>query len=137
MTALTANYDAERKDGLLISYPVEAATTVYKNALVCANDDGYLLPGDDASGYIFLGIAYEKGDNSDGGDADMDVRTWKGGTYVLATNFTAAQEDVGSEVYIIDDNTVGLTSTNTVKCGVIVEVISSSEVRIRIDNYVN
>jgi hypothetical protein len=136
MTALTANYDAERKDGLLISYPVEAATTVHKNALVCANADGYLLPGDDASGYVFLGIAYEKGDNSDGGDGDVDVRTWKGGTYVFATNFTAAQEDAGSEVYIIDDNTVGLTSTNTVKCGVIVEVVSPSEVRIRVDNYV-
>ncbi len=136
MTALTANYDAERKDGLLISYPVEAATMVYKNALVCANADGYLLPGDDASGYLFLGVAYEKGDNSSGADGDVAVRTWKGGTYVLATNFTAAQEDVGTEVYIIDDNTVGLTSTNTVKCGAIVEVLSASEVRIRIDNYV-
>jgi hypothetical protein len=136
MTALTANYDAERKDGLLICYPVRATTTVYKNAIVCADADGYLSPGDDASGYVFLGIAYEKGENSAGSDGDLDVRTWKGGTYVLATNFTATQEDVGSEVYIIDDNTVGLTSTNSVKCGVIVEVVSSSEVRIRIDNYV-
>ncbi len=135
MAKLNANYDAERSAGILIPYPVAGASTIYKNALVCGNTDGYLQPGEDASGYLFVGVAYEKGDNSSGRDGDIDVRTWKEGTYVFATNFAADQGDVGTEVYVIDDHTVGLTNTNGMRCGYITEILAHDEVRIRIDGF--
>ncbi|UCE26827.1 MAG: hypothetical protein JSW52_10855 [Candidatus Coatesbacteria bacterium] len=136
MTALTENYDAERKDGILITYPVSAGETVYKGALVCLDADGYVVPGDDASGYAFVGVSYEKADNTDGADGDATARVWKVGTYVFAADFTAGQEDVGSEVYVVDDNTVSTSTTYAVACGTVVEVISSASVRVRIDNSV-
>jgi len=136
LTALTESYDAERKDGILITYPVAAGETVYKGALVCIDADGYLVPGSDASGYAFAGVSYEKADNADGADGDATARVWKVGTYVFAAGFTAGQEDVGSEVYVVDDNTVGTSTTYAIYCGTVVEVISSASVRVRIDNSV-
>jgi hypothetical protein len=137
LTALTENYDAERKDGILITYPVAAGETIYKGAIVCLDSDGYLVPGSDATGYSFVGISYEKADNASGADGDVTARVWKVGTYVLVSDFAAGQDDVGSEVYVVDDNTVSTSTTYSVVCGTIVEIISSSSVRIRIDNSVN
>lgn len=137
MTALTENYEAERKDGILITYPVSAGETIYKGAIVCLDADGYLMPGSDASGYKFVGLSYEKADNASGDDGDVTTRVWKVGTYVFAADFTAGQEDVGSQVYVLDDNTVSTSTTYSVACGTIIEVITSSSVRVRIDNSVN
>jgi hypothetical protein len=137
LAALTENYDAERKDGILITYPVSAGETIYKGAIVCLDVDGYLVPGSDASGYAFVGISYEKADNVSGADGDVTARVWKVGTYVFTADFAAGQNDVGSEVYVVDDNTVSMSTTYSVACGTIVEIISGSSVRVRIDNGVN
>jgi len=135
VTALSSNFDAQRKDGLLLSYGVEESTVVYKNGLVCANSGGYVQPGADISGMAFVGVAYEKCDNSSGIDGEHSLRIWKNGSFIFNAGFTVLQSHIGDEVYIADDNTVNTTSTNLVKCGVIVEVISSSKIRVRIDNY--
>ena len=50
----------------------------------------------------------------------------------------ATQALVGQEVYIVDDSTVdedATVTTNDIKCGVISEFISTTKVRVRIDNY--
>ena len=57
--ALSADAQVDRKDAGLQSVPVEAATQIYKGAMVCLNTSGYLVAGADTDGYRFGGVAYE------------------------------------------------------------------------------
>ena len=107
---LTENYDAQRQDGILIKYPVAAGQSVYKGALVCLDEDGLLVDGHDYSGYTFVGISYEKADNAKGKDGEATARVWKIGTYVYNTDFEAKQEHVGLPVYVVNDDTVSVTT---------------------------
>ncbi len=131
MTALSANYDAERKDGILVSYAVAADAVVYKGALVCLDADGYLVPAADAAGLTFVGVAYEKGDNADGADGDVAVRVWKDGSFRVA-KAAAAQADLGKAAYCLDDNAVATTSSHSVAAGTIVEIAGAAAVRVLI-----
>lgn len=139
MAAASANRDDKRQDGKLKAHLVAASTTIYKGTLTCHNATGYLKPGADTASFKFAGVAYEKGDNSDGADGDLECRVEKDGEYELAYNGgDATQALLGQEVYIVDDQTVdedAAVTTNDIKCGVITEVISVSKVRVRIDNY--
>jgi len=131
VTALSENYDAERKDGILVVYQVAAAATIYKGAMVALDDDGFAIPAADAAGALFVGYAYEKADNADGEDGDVSVRVWKDGSF-LAAKASATQSDLGQAAYIVDDNTVALSTTHSVLAGTIVEVPSSGAVRLLI-----
>jgi hypothetical protein len=134
MTALSASYEAQRREGELISYKVAASTTIYKGALVCLNTDGYAVPAADTQGLIFIGVAYEDGDNSAGTDGAIKGRVLKTGTYLIA-KASAAQADLGTVMCIADDNTVAADTTNDIPAGVAVEAPDSAHLRIRIDNY--
>lgn len=131
MTALTAAYEAERQDGLIVSVPVKASAVIYKGALLVDKGTGYAEPGVDGSGYIFLGVAVESvtGDSSDGG---KEVRVNKTGVYKYA-KASAAATDLATLMYIHDDQTVGSSSTNSVACGYVVGIPDSSHVKLRID----
>jgi hypothetical protein len=139
MAAASANRDDKRQDGKLKAHLVAASTTIYKGTLTCHNATGYLKPGADTASFKFAGVAYEKCDNSDGADGDLECRVEKYGEYEFAYNGgDATQALLGQEVYIVDDQTVdedAAVTTNDIKCGVITEVISVSKVRVRIDNY--
>jgi hypothetical protein len=118
----------------LISYKVAACTTIYKGALACLDADGYAIPAADTTGLIFIGVAYEDGDNATGTDGAIKVRVLKMGTYLVA-KATAAQTDLGKAMCISDDNTVAADTTNDIPAGVAVEAPDSSHLRIRIDKY--
>ncbi len=141
MAALTAAFEAQHKDGLTQSYKIKASAKIWKGALVGVVG-GYLAPmAHDTNSQTFVGVAYESVDNTGGSDGDKSCRVLKSGTYVVnaVSGYTAAQTDVGAEVYVNTDNevqkvTTGLT--NQYKPGTIVEFISTSKVRIRIDLYV-
>jgi len=133
MTALSANYDTKRQDGEIVSYPVKGSATIYKGALVVDLGTGYASPGSDAGAYTFLGVSVEKSDNSGSAtDGAKAVRLYKTGTYVF-TKASASQTDIGTAMYIEDDQTVAASSTNSILAGYVVDVPSSSTVRIRID----
>lgn len=106
---LNENYDSLRKDGILITYPVASKATVYKGALVCLDEKGWLVPGQE-NDYAFVGVSYEKADNAKGENGDIAARVWKVGTYAYDAEWQVSQADVGKEVVIIDDHTVGLKS---------------------------
>ena len=135
MTALSADKEVNRKAGNVIAYSVAAATTIYKGAGVCDNGSGYAVPAADTSGYVPLGIAVEKVDNSGGSAGDLWIRVYKNGTYEVVHS-GAAQTDIGVLFYWSDDQTVADSTTNSVKAGYCVEVPSSSKLRIRVDNVV-
>lgn len=132
MTALTDQYEAKRQDGELISVKVKASTTIYKGALLVDKGTGYAEPGTDGSSYTFLGVAAEGADNSSGNDGDIRVRVYKTGVYQYSKS-SAAQTDLGTAMYIHDDNTVGGTSTNSILAGYCVDIVDSSTIKLRID----
>lgn len=135
MTALSANYEAKRQDGEIISVPVKGSAHIYKGALVVDKGTRYAEPGTDGSGYIFLGVAVEEADNSGSAtDGYINVRVYKTGVfqYVKAS---AAATDLTVAMYIHDDKTVGASSTNSVACGYVVAIVDSSTVKLRIDGY--
>ena len=138
MTALTAVYDAKRKDGKLIGYPLGAGAKVYKGALVCVNTaTGYAQTGADAAGVVFVGVAYETSDNTAGGAGARTVRVQKDGEY-LYNAVGASATDVGKPALIVDDNTVKTAATtNSVPAGLVTGFVDSGHLLVRIDGRVN
>jgi len=136
MSALSDDREVKRKDGEYQLYEIYAGATIYKGALVCVRDsDGYLVPLSDTSGLTFVGVALEQVDNSGGASGALEVRVEKIGNYQYA-KASAVQADVGDLVYGLDDQTVGLSSTNSIEVGYIQKVIDSSTVYVRIDRAV-
>ena len=132
MTALTTSYEVERQDGDIIDVPVLANATIYKGALVVDLGTGYASAGVDGSGYVFIGVAVE---SATGGSADgtHSVRVNKTGVYKYTMAGGASQTNLGTRVYISDDQTVGSSSTNSVACGYVAKVLDSTYVKVRID----
>jgi hypothetical protein len=135
VAALTANYDAERKDGILVAYKVAARAVIYKGAMVCLNPRGYAVPAADAPGLTFAGFAYEKGDNAEGADGDVSARVWKDGSFRVAMS-SPALEDLGADAYVVDDNAVALDTAYSIWAGTVVEIPADGVVRVLIRNAV-
>lgn len=133
MSALSANRDSKHKEGVLVRYPVKTGVTIYKGGLVCTDSTGYAKPGADASGNIPLGVAFESADNSAGADGALYVKVWKSGSFEFAKG-SAAITDVGDLMYIVDDQTVAATTTNSIKAGYCIGYVDSSTLRVRIDS---
>lgn len=137
MTALSASYDARRKDGVLIAYPVGAGAHVFKGALLAVAATGLAQPASDAPGLVFAGVAYEEADNTTGTAGAKSVRVLKTGVFTLA-KAGAAQTDVGKTALVVDDATVSTAPTaDNLACGVVVGVPDSAHVSVRIDTKVS
>jgi len=133
MTPLTVNRYTKFRDGLITAHPVKAAAKIYKGSLVCAGTDGYAVPGADVTGYTFLGVALEEADNTGGGSGDLLVRVQTQGVFSFAKSGTITQANIGANVYVVDDQTVGLAATTTydVLCGRL-EALDASDVWVRL-----
>lgn len=133
MANLTADRDALRQDGELISMPL-AAVKVFKGSLLTNNTSGYATKAADTANFTLAGIAYEQVDNSAGAAGDKSVRVERTGVFELNFSGTATQGDVGKAVYAVDDNTVALaaTTTNDVLVGRIVSFVSATKVRVEL-----
>ncbi len=138
MTALTAAYDAKRKDGKLVAHPLAAGAKVFKGALVAvASATGLAQAAADAAGLVFAGVAYETCDNTGGAAAAKLLRVQKTGDYTYA-KAGAVLADIGKAAFVADDNTVSTTATtNSLPCGVVVGLTDSAHVVVRIDGKVN
>jgi hypothetical protein len=124
MTALTAVYDAKRRDGKLISYPVADNVKIYKGALVSVLlSSGYAQPASDTAGTVVVGVAYETVDNTLSGHAAglKSVRVLKTGVFSYNTNGAFAQTNVGKQCFVYDDNTVQVAATtNSIPAGIVI-----------------
>lgn len=127
--ALSANAEVDRKEMGLNSIPVAASATIYKGAMVGLSS-GYargLVAGD-----VFVGIAYEKADNSSGSAGDINVRVWDEGKFLLTgSGFT--QGTVGSKIYASADGTVTTTSSSNSLIGRCVGYYSTTQIWVQID----
>jgi len=137
--ALTSEWrEIDYKEANLASYPVAANTKIYKGALVVVrNTDGYAYnarTGNNSTDF-FVGIAIETVDNTGGAAGAKRIRVKKHGSGVYSgTGFT--QANVSAAAYATDENTVTTTAGTNVLVGHIVEFISSTRVRVRINNAV-
>jgi hypothetical protein len=157
MAALTAPYEARRKDGDFVAYPVAANTEVFKGGLAVLSAAGYAQPGADVASTLFIGVFAESVDNITGaiqpgavqpsfgspnpppvGAAGaLNVRVYKEGAFVY-NRAGATVADLGLTALLVDDNTVQTAATtHNIAVGKIVEIIDASHVRVRIDLEVN
>lgn len=84
-----------------IKVPVAASTTIEAGDLVCFDGStGGAVPGDDASGYLFAGIATKGVDNSAGDLGDKLVEIIVSGLFLLIGDGNFAITDNGATAYI-------------------------------------
>ena len=137
--ALSADYEAKRQDGDILSYKIKSGEDIYKGALVTTTDaNGYLYAGADSASITFQGIAVEKSLTTDvttDSDGLRCVRVFKTGVFELLATGTASQAWVGFKVYISDDNTVALVGVagNDCYCGTCVKYVDATHVLVQID----
>lgn len=111
MAALTKDRNTPRATGDLDSYPVLASTTIFAGSLVVLDANGWARPGTEATGLVAVGRAEERVDNSGGANGAARV-TVRHGTFRWANSAAAdaiAQADIGSDCYVVDDQTVAKT----------------------------
>jgi hypothetical protein len=132
MSALDAARDSVAKYVMrYVSGPVSAGAVIYAGAIVCRDADGYFVPASDTAGLkSAVGRAEFEVDNTDGADGDLLLTVAVG---VFAYNLSAALlaarvDNLGTAVFIVDDNTVGLDAdaVNNIG-GVTLDEISDDE----------
>jgi hypothetical protein len=136
MSASTANRDSKKKDGLLISYAMGAVKINKGTFVFIQAADGYAYSGRSVATItdVMAGVAFEGVNNSGGTAGASSIKVEQAGTYSFIAA-SATQTWVGLPAYAADDQTVGIASATTkIQVGQIVEYISSTEVRVRIDN---
>lgn len=127
--ALTADRNTKRRDGVLYSDPVAAATRLFAGSIVCLDASGNAVPGATATTLTARGVAQEQVDNRDGAAGDLRVESRRG-VFPFANSASAdeiTRADIGNSAYIVDDETVAKTdgtSTRSV-AGVIRDVDDS------------
>ena len=138
--ALSANATVERLlDTSIREYPVGAAVTIYQGAIVGIDPAGYLKPFE--PGDEFVGIAYEKFDNSAGAAAAVHPTTGASGCRVFVEGdfkyalTSAALTDKLKPVYATADNAIARTGHPDAYVGRVLHYDSSGYVMIRLREY--
>lgn len=132
MAALTQDRNTTRKIGEQAVHPLAAGAKIFAGAGVCLDALGNAVPAADTAGLTFVGVSRQYVDNTGGAAGDQSVLVWQDGIFnFVAVGMTAA--DIGKSAFIADDQTVALTSTHGVPCGIITEVESPTKVWVDID----
>lgn len=112
MAALTTERDTIRRSGDNLSLKAAATKKYFAGALVARDANGRATPGAVATTIRGVGRCRETVDNSAGADDAVDVPIEKGifrwGNSASTDEITAA--DIGSDCYIVDDQTVAKTN---------------------------
>ena len=111
MAALTEERDTPRRSGNLLNRGVAAAKKMFAGALAALDANGYATPGATATTLKGLGRVRETVDNSAGADGDLAVDIERG-VFRFANSADADEitvADIGSDCYIVDDQTVAKT----------------------------
>ena len=123
----------DRQDGEVLSF-LQGAESIFEGALVAINAAGYAVNAGDDANAVIVGVADETVDNSGGAAGDLSIKVRRSGVFTFVAAWSAAQADVNTLVYAVDNQSVDLaaTTTNDVLVGRVVEVLSSSKVRVDI-----
>jgi len=128
---LSASREIDRYvDQELRTFRVAGSTTIYKGALVSVQADGYAAPL--TAGEKFVGIAYEKIDNSTGSDGDKAIRVFTTGDFDHALS-GAAITDIGRPVFASADDTLTFSSNGNSHVGIAQDYVSAGNIILRLD----
>lgn len=117
MAALTKDRAVPQRPAEDFGFPVAASTKIFAGALACINASGYLTKGATATTLKCVGIAKEVADNSAGANGAITGKV-KRGCFPFANSASTDQitlADVGSDCYIVDDQTVAKTSGSSTR----------------------
>lgn len=138
-TASTTPRDTKSSEGKLISLKM-AAVKIVKGTFVCADASAGYATHTPTASRPFFGVSYETVDNSSGSAGDKNIRVETSGVHSFGCT-GADQTWIGKEVYW-DNSATGSNALVTItdpgtgpKTGRVAEVVSATEVRIRIDGY--
>lgn len=111
MAALTKDRRTPYRPGDLITVPAAAAAKLFAGSLAARRAAGYAAPASTAANLVALGRVEELADNSSGADGDINVKIRRG--VFRWANSAGGDEimgaDIGSDAYIVDDQTVAKT----------------------------
>lgn len=128
MSALSANRNTPRREGVRNTDPVAAAKHIFAGSLVCLDASGNATPGATATTLTARGRAEEEVDNSAGAAGDLTVTSIPG-TFRFANSGADPidRADIGGTAYIVDDQTVAATdgSSSRSAAGRIIDVDSA------------
>ncbi|MDY0011304.1 MAG: hypothetical protein RBS40_00250 [Rhodocyclaceae bacterium] len=112
MTAMTQDRNTPARDGRDFQFPVAASVKIYAGAMVAVTSAGYATKGQTATALKAVGVAQALADNATGAAGAVHVKVRRG-CYRLANSTSTDQislADVGSDCYMVDDQTVAKTS---------------------------
>ncbi len=112
MTALAAGRNSPEAVGQLYVLPVAAATLIYAGALVALNATGWLTKGAASTTLKQFGRAEKTVDNTLGANGALSCEV-KTGIFRWANSSAGdliALTEVGSDCYLVDDQTVAKTN---------------------------
>lgn len=122
------------------SYQKLGAYSVFEGSIVLATG-GYAGAFVPAASQPYLGVALETVDNSAGSNGDKSILVAHTGVFSFKTS-GATQADLGKLVYLDAGSSgtpISVTTSdpgaNDVKVGRIIEVVSATEVKVRVDGY--
>jgi hypothetical protein len=112
MTALTQGRAVQSIPGILFSYPVLADAVIHQGGIVVLTSAGYAKAGVTGLNLTTVGIARESVDNTGGanGAVQVEVEEMIAGCLSAGGGDLIAADDLGKLCYLVDDQTVGLTS---------------------------
>jgi hypothetical protein len=129
MPALTADRPTPKRTGRNLSLPVAAATRIFAGAIVCVNTSNLAVKGAVSTTLKAAGTAKEQVDNTNGAAGDLRIEVERG-TFQFANSAAGdliALQDIGSQCFIVDDNTVAKTNGSSTRsvAGIVRDVDAS------------
>jgi len=141
MAILTADKELTFRGEPSISAFKAGVDILYKGGFMMFDANGYIVAGADTAACRYAGICTEQCDNSGGaaGDLYVSVETGDMGREALVALTSVEQADVGTILYISDDQTLGdkTATTNDCAAGVLTELISASKGWVKVKPGVN
>lgn len=119
MTALAADRNTSRRDGIDYSYPMAAAVEVFAGGMAALDAAGNVVPVSASGALRVVGRSEKNVDNSAGAIADLsaDIRA---GVFKFENGDSFTKADIGQLAYALDDQTI--MKTGVCPAGIIVDV---------------
>ncbi len=106
--------------------PVKAGARIFLHAITCTDANGFAVPGADAAGLRFQGVAWKPFDNTLGADGTLGdtfnafgavryVEVDSRGEWELAV--TGPTPKPGDYAFVVDDDTVATSTTESILLG--------------------
>lgn len=135
MTVLAQDKNTNRRDGITIGLPVIANDCLFGGSNICVNAAGYALPGSDAAGLIYQGVANARADNTGGANGAKKVEVRRRGLYLMEFATAISLANAGDNVFLVDDQLVDIAAnvTNLIFCGIIAEFVDSTHAWVDIE----